>query len=67
MTRDLTKHPSTEDLALAAFEANERVRVLSVMNTPHDYEERRKAFVELSVAREAAAEAQRKLDERIRG
>lgn len=65
--RDLSKHPSTEALAIAAFEASERVIALSMMNTPVDYEERKKAAVELAVAREAAAYAQRLLDQRIRG
>ena len=65
--RDLTKHPSTEDLAMAAFEAQERVRMLEMMNMPTDYDERKKAFVELAVAREAAIFAQQKLDERTRG
>jgi hypothetical protein len=65
--RDLTKNPSTERLAIAAFEANERVRMLMMMNTPTDYDERRKAAVDLAVAQEAAMFAQRKLDARTRG
>lgn len=65
--RDLTKHPCTEDLAIAAFEANERVKGLMIMNSPADYEERKKAAVELAVAREAAFYAQQKLDARLRG
>jgi hypothetical protein len=65
--RDLTKHPSTEELATEAFQARERVRALEVMNTPADYEDRKKAAVELAVAREAAFYAQRKLDERLSG
>ena len=65
--RDLTKNPKTEDLAIAAFEANERVKALMMMNSPTDYEERKKAMVELAVAQEAAMFAQRKLDARVRG
>jgi hypothetical protein len=64
---DLSKHPSTEDLAIAAFEAHERVNGLMMMNTPLDYEERKKAAVQLAVAREAAFYAQQKLDARLRG
>jgi hypothetical protein len=65
--RDLTKHPSTEDLAIAAFEANERVRGLMTMNSPTGYEDRKKAAVEIAVAREAAFYAQQKLEARLRG
>lgn len=65
--RDLTKHPSTEDLAIAAFEANERFRALQMMNTPTEYEERKKAAVALAVAQEAAVFAQKTLDARLRG
>lgn len=50
---------------MAAFEANERVRAMEIQNTPTDYEERKKAFTELAVAREAAAYANQKLEERI--
>lgn len=64
--RDLSKHPSTENLAILAFEANERVRGLMIMNSPTDYGERRKAAVELALTRETAANAQRELDKRIR-
>lgn len=65
--RDLTKHPSTEDLAAAAFEASERVKMLMMMNTPTDYEERKKAAIELAVAQEASMHADKKLRERIHG
>lgn len=67
MSENLTKNPATEKLAIEAFEANERVRMLMMMNTPTDYEARKKAAVELAVAQEAALFAQRKLDERIQG
>lgn len=62
----LDERQSTERLAIAAFEANERVRSLMIMNSPTDYSERRKAAVELALARETAANAQRELDKRIR-
>jgi hypothetical protein len=65
--RDLSKHPSTETLAIAAFEARERVMQLMLMNVPVDYEERKKAAVELAVAREAATYAQQALDRRTSG
>lgn len=65
--RDLTKHPATEKLAIEAFEANERVRMLMIMNAPTDYEARKTAAVQLAVAQEAAMFAQRKLDARLRG
>ncbi len=65
--RDLTKHPSTEDLAIAAFEANEKLRALMIMNSPTAYEDRKKAAVELAVAQEAALYAQKQLDARLRG
>lgn len=61
------EEPCTEDLAIAAFEANERVKGLMIMNSPTDYEERKKAAIELAVAREAAFYAQQKLDARLRG
>lgn len=65
--RDLSKHPSTEKLAIAAFEARERVHLLLQANSPLDYEGRKKAAVELAVAQEAAAYAQQALDARIAG
>jgi hypothetical protein len=65
--RDLTKHPSTEALAIAAFQANERVRCMMMQNTPTDYAERMRASVELAVAQEAAMHAQKLLDARVRG
>jgi hypothetical protein len=63
----LDERPSTESLAIAAFEARERVIALSMMNTPIDYTERKKMAVELAMAREAAFHAQQKLDARLRG
>ena len=38
-------------LAAAAFEKRERVRILEMCNTPVDYEERKKAMIELELAR----------------
>lgn len=49
------------DLAVMAFEKRERVKMLEMMNTPTDYEERKKAFIELELARHDAAQAERNL------
>ncbi len=62
-----TEPPTTEELAIAAFEAEERTKALMVMNTPWDYAERRQAAVDLAKARETCAKAQRALDDRING
>jgi len=53
--------PGVADLAAEAFEKRERVKMLEMMNTPTDYEERKKAFVELALARVAAEQADRAL------
>ena len=45
------------DLSAEASKASERVRTLMIMNTPTDYEDRKKAFIELALAREVAAKA----------
>lgn len=45
------------ELAKDAFETAERVRMLLMANTPTDYEERKKAFVDLAIARARASEA----------
>jgi len=45
-------------LAATAFEKRERVKMLEMMNTPTDYEERKKAFVELELARHEANQAE---------
>lgn len=50
MIRQLTVAEIAEDAFLKA----ERVRSLEVMNMPTDYEERKKAFVELAVAKAEA-------------
>ena len=44
-------------LAAQAFEARERVRMLEMMNTPIGYEERKKAFINLQLARVEANRA----------
>ena len=49
------------DLATRAFEQRERVKMLEMMNVPVDYEERRKAFVELEIARREAIRAENDL------
>lgn len=56
---------STERLAAEAFDASERVRTLEMMNMPTDYEDRKKAFVALALAREAASRARARLDRRM--
>lgn len=49
------------DLASDAFEKRERVKMLEMMNTPTDYEERKKAFIELELARAEANKADQNL------
>lgn len=58
-------NPSTEALASAAFDAAERVRALEMMNTPTDYEDRKRTFIELQKAREAATRARQILESRV--
>jgi hypothetical protein len=50
--------PGISDLAAEAFEKRERVRILEMMNTPVDYEERKKAMIELELARHDAMQAE---------
>ena len=50
-----------EELAEDAFVKAERVRCMMMANTPVDYDERKKAFVDLAVARAAAQEAESRL------
>ena len=57
----MIKIRSFEELAEDAFAKAERVRLLQLMNTPTDYDDRKKAFVQLAVARHAAAEAEQAL------
>lgn len=56
---------SIEELAEDAFVKAERVRMLSMMQTPTDYAERKKAFVDLALARAAASEAEALLVNRV--
>lgn len=51
------KRDTIAGLAAQAFEKRERLRMLEMMNTPTDYEERKKAFVELALARDEANKA----------
>jgi len=46
------------DLASDAFDKRERVRMLEMMNSPVEYEARKKAFIELELARVAANQAE---------
>ncbi len=52
---------TVEEVAEDAFVKVEHVKTLSMMNTPIEYEERKKAFVKLAMARAAANEAEQKL------
>ncbi|HEX8106689.1 MAG TPA: hypothetical protein VF516_03125 [Kofleriaceae bacterium] len=54
-------------LAIDAFEKGERVRMLGMTNTPTDYEDRKKAAVEMAIAEAEAADAKRTLDAAIKG
>jgi hypothetical protein len=60
----MSAQPTTAELAAIAFEKNEYVRALLMSNTPLDYEERKRAFVQLAEAQEAATVATAKLLER---
>jgi hypothetical protein len=57
--------PTTKELAADAFEKQERVRVLEMMNMPIEYEDRKLAFIALSEAREAARIADLKLRDQV--
>lgn len=50
--------PGIADLAAEAFDKHERVRMLEMMNTPSDYEARKKAMIELELARREASDAE---------
>jgi hypothetical protein len=52
---------TVEELAEDAFLKAEHVKALGMANTPTDYEERKKAFVALAVARAASTEAEQRL------
>jgi hypothetical protein len=45
-------------LATKAFEKRERVKVLEALNLPADYEDRKRAFIELETARYEAIQAE---------
>ena len=45
-------------LAAQAFEKRERVRMLEMMNTPVDYDDRKKAMIELELARHEANQSE---------
>lgn len=49
------------ELAEDAFVKRERVQMLEMMNTPVEYNDRKKAFIELSEARAAWVQAERAL------
>jgi hypothetical protein len=53
--------PGVADLAAEAFDKRERVRMLEMMNTPTEYEARKKAFIELALARNDASKAEEAL------
>jgi hypothetical protein len=50
-----------EELAEDAFVKSEYVKALGMANTPNDYDERKKAFVAMAVARDAANVAEKRL------
>lgn len=56
-----------DEVAEAAFNAAERLRIMAMQNTPGDFEGRKKAFIEYARAQRYAAEAQRRLDCMIKG
>lgn len=47
-----------EELAEDAFLKAERLKALQVTNTPQDFDERKKLFVEMALARKAAVDAE---------
>ena len=53
--------PGIADLAAEAFDKREHVKMLEMMNTPTEYEARKKAFIELALARAAADRAEETL------
>ena len=54
-------------LATDAFEKRERARMLGLCNQPTDYEERKKAAVEYALACAEANQAERALQDAIKG
>lgn len=57
---------TTAELAEDAFLKSEHVRRLEMMNTPTDFEDRKNAYVELALAREAASAARAALYDRTK-
>lgn len=57
---------TVEELAEDAFLKSERLRALEIMGTPTDFDERKKAFIELARARVDANDATAKLEAAIR-
>ena len=55
------------ELAADAFEKGERVRMLEMLNTPTDYDERKKSFIELAEARANHVAAIHVLNDKIDG
>jgi len=56
---------TTEELAEDAFLKEEHYQAHRMMNAPTDFEERKKAFVAMAKAREAAALARAALERRL--
>lgn len=56
------RHLTIEELAEDAFLKQEHLQAQMAMNTPTDFEARKKAFVDLAVARKAASDARAALD-----
>lgn len=56
---------TTEELALDAFLKEEAYQAHRLMNTPTDFEERKKAFIAMAKAREAAALSRAALERRL--
>jgi hypothetical protein len=54
-----------EELAEDAFLKNEYLQAQMMMNTPVDYDLRKKAFINLAKAKQAANEAQKALNTRV--
>lgn len=55
-----------KELASAAFKKQEYLDALYMSNTPLDYKEREKAFINLQLARKEANEATTKLEQALK-
>lgn len=62
-----TRKQEITELASAAHDANERYAMLSMMNVPQDFEERRKARIEIAIAQAELIDANNKLRNAING